>query len=247
MHKPIKLCEGSSKWHLFGGKTRIADMAHSQVTQDENGNTRQTSADETARRSARGEATKPTKEGNCLQAHDIRPAALVSASEDESSHNSTMAAGQAASAVRKDESNEWHLLDVDGHSVAASSTTSSSNEQDVVCELSSSERCQKRRPISRPVGMDKMASSCGKGETHRPIGAGQQLYEQPLSPALVLVCTTLYALMPLASFLAFLALTWFLFTRYWPITVIYFAYLVLDAKTCNRGKCSRWTSNSSYQ
>lgn len=55
------------------------------------------------------------------------------------------------------------------------------------------------------------------------------------SEALIYICTAIYSLLPLASLVTFLVFISLLFTRFYIITVIYYTYLILDRKTCNKG------------
>lgn len=58
------------------------------------------------------------------------------------------------------------------------------------------------------------------------------------SPTLVKICAALYALVPLAGFIATHYLLFLLFTSYWYVTALYVLYLLWDKQSCNRGKLS---------
>lgn len=62
------------------------------------------------------------------------------------------------------------------------------------------------------------------------------LESQDLSPASVYLCTAVYSLVPAAAALTSLFLIALLFTRYYYVPLVYFAYMFLDRKTYNRGK-----------
>lgn len=66
---------------------------------------------------------------------------------------------------------------------------------------------------------------------------------QKPSPELVKLCVTLYALLPIAGFIATHLLLVLLFTRYWYVTLMYVVYLLWDKQSCNRGKFCQVSSH----
>lgn len=144
----------------------------------------------------------------------------------------------------------WHLLDEDGQSIAAStSAPSSSNEQEFANESCAERRLTRRRstdeksqqPATTVEVRKRPRKKQASHEVDRRMMSGRQLQRQhqgegELSRALVVACTALYALLPLASLIAFTTFIILLFTRYWPLTVLYYAYVIYDSKTCNRGE-----------
>lgn len=65
---------------------------------------------------------------------------------------------------------------------------------------------------------------------------GNVSHRSSLQRAIVFACTAIYSLLPLASLISLLILVVLLFTRFYYITLIYFAYVLWDRKTCNKGK-----------
>lgn len=61
------------------------------------------------------------------------------------------------------------------------------------------------------------------------------LQQRHYSPKLVFLCTAIYSLLPVASTAAFITLVTLLFTRFYYISLLYFAYVFYDRKTCNKG------------
>lgn len=61
------------------------------------------------------------------------------------------------------------------------------------------------------------------------------LRQKNFSPFLVYTCTAIYSLLPLASILATCTLLTLVFTRYYPITLIYLTYTFWNREKFNRG------------
>lgn len=162
------------------------------------------------------------------------------------------------------ESDDWHLLDVDGQSESSVSSVSSYQE---FASNNTPRVDPKRRHLKRreQVAMTQEADAANmfkrtsvnsstsnnnnnnNNYQHDDEKSNSKYIEvEPadrdhLSPRLIYVCAALYSLLPLASLLTFVTLFILIFTKYWLVTIVYYSYLVFDAKTCNRGG-RRWPS-----
>lgn len=126
------------------------------------------------------------------------------------------------------EIDDWHLLKVDDQ-YSGDETCSIISNSDTVGEqigstkMSANKYCDTTTTTNekRYIDIDPLLSS-----------------RQAYSSTLIHICTVLYSLIPLASLLAFITLIILAFTRFWPITLIYYSCLILDRNTCNTGECS---------
>lgn len=69
----------------------------------------------------------------------------------------------------------------------------------------------------------------------------------PYKSVLIYLCTAVYSLLPIASVLATFTLIALLFTRFFYVPLLYFAYIFCDRNTCNRGKFVEVISHRTLQ
>lgn len=64
---------------------------------------------------------------------------------------------------------------------------------------------------------------------------------------MIYLCTAIYSMMPLAAMFTSLSLVLLLFTRFYFVSLLFGAYIVLDRQTCNRGgRRINWIYNSRF-
>lgn len=224
---------------------------------DSNNNTGETTSNVSSAREKRkgvnefpGAATTPAASSvNRPSANNFKNSQLKSFAAERESEQQQQQRGGANNLRRISESNasesdDWHLLDVDEQSELSKSSSSIPSSQidkssaNTASELSNSNnhnRSSNERTIMTSNGTSKLKVE-RINEHYLEV---EPLDRHTLSPALVYFCTVLYSFLPLASLLTFFTLIYLLFTKFWLITVVYYSYLIFDAKTCNRGG-RRW-------
>jgi hypothetical protein len=141
-------------------------------------------------------------------------------------------------------SDDWCLLDNSEQSVT-SVPSSDQVESSKFDGKAGRQQRNKFEPIMAPSRSTKLRRNEDNNNNNKSYNPKyhdkEPLDRGNLSPTLIYISTIAYSLLPMASLLAFFTFVCLLFTKFWYITIIYYSYLIFDAKTCNRGG-RRWNS-----
>lgn len=134
-----------------------------------------------------------------------------------------------------DETEDWQLLELDEHMIKEEKGMSNMEQKDI-----NNDNGNSIGYVNGNREENNYADAYGQNGLTKSDKVKRYLDVDPVeprkSPALVYLCTAIYAILPAASILALCTLIGLLFTRFYFITIIYFAYILWDRNTCNRGK-----------
>lgn len=123
---------------------------------------------------------------------------------------------------------EWHLLEVDDDNTITVYNNNNSNHSNL--------NTNQRRNGTTITNTETISEIKKKKKKYIEINTLSSQEDKALSPTLIYICTAIYSLLPVASTLATFTLIGLIFTRFYLLTVIYFAYVILDRNTCNTGE-----------
>lgn len=116
---------------------------------------------------------------------------------------------------------DWQILEVDEQQVLVESMNSKHKINNNNNDYTSSQQKQLHRQEIK--------------NSRKYIEIDPSLRQKNYSPFLIYICTAIYSLLPLASVLTTFILIALIFTRYFPITLLYFTYTFLKRNTFNQG------------
>ena len=187
--------------------------------------------------------SKNSKFFDCSTSTFHKQQQVVSETNGDQSHNGTSG---------DEDDDDWQLLEPDEEEEEEEEAGVSDQNLQFNKRESSSDKFNEI--MSQENNSNEDGPELANGNKGSHIGVVRAAAGRPLEPKLIRLCTTLYALIPLASLIAFNALLFLIVTRYWLIPLAYFTYLLLDRQSCNRGGrrweafyCSRfWTYLAAY-
>jgi len=152
--------------------------------------------------------------------------------------NSELSSDRSTNDAGLSSSDEWHLLEPDEPGCESDHVTFSFRS----VRLKDQHSGGSLELTSQPGGRNSSVYHECRGPTevdNGPRGTYMELEasvaEGRLWTVLAYLCAGLYALVPLGSLCVSLGLICCLWTRFWPLTLIYLAYLSLDSRSFERG------------